>query len=166
MKQKTFLEVMAGTDQLKLTHSQLRVLRKVMDAEEDPKQAAEQVLKSADSRNLVAATKVLQRYGYVETEPEELGHDSEPQTIMLSDQGKKAAEEYDVKNNAALQTPEEQQQSAPAAPSGEDPAPEEGGEMDAEGGDNLGMEELEGEDVGLELSSFFLDINDMAKLKG
>ena len=168
MEHKTFLEVMAGEQDMRMTHSQKRVLRKCVDSGDDPQMAASQISQAEDSRNLIAATKTLAKYGYVTTDPYILGPDDEPQTVELTDKGQEAAERYDVANDETLVTQEEKQQSAPQ---GEQPTAEEPGEAGAAeepelGGEvELGGEELEGEGVGLELSSFFHQVNDLAKLK-
>lgn len=171
MKHKTFLEVMAGSDMMRMSQSQKRVLRKVLDTGDDPVMAATQVVQAEDSRNLIAAAKTLAKYGYITTEPYILSYDDEPKSIKLTDKGQEAAEKYDVQNDQTLVTPEEQQA---GAPQGEQPATEPGeagaaepgaGEEAAGGEEELGGEELEGEGVGLELSSFFHQVNDLAKLK-
>ena len=179
MKMKKRLsEVMAGENVLKLSHSQKRVVRKILDAG-NPKLAAQQIIQSPDSRNLVQASKDLLKYGYVTTEPPVLGHHDEPNTIELTDLGQEAAEEYDIQNDEKLLKPEEKEAAQPEDTAvGEEPAGEEGGL----GGEELGGEEglggeeelggegegektdLEGEGVGLELSSFFKTINDLARM--
>lgn len=157
-KYKTFLEVMAGPDGLRLNHSQKRVLRKVIDAV-DSKVAAEQLAQAKDARNLVAAAKILSKYGYISTEPELLSDDDEPETIELTPKGQEAVEEYDIANDESLVTDDEREDSAPEGQPSVEPAPQAGA---AEPG---GEPDLMGQGVGLELSSFFREVNDLATLK-
>lgn len=171
MEFKTFLEVMAGEqdNKLNLTRSQKRVLRKSLEAQE-PRMAAIQVLNAEDSRNLIAASKVLVKYGYITTTPPELGPEDEPESIEVTELGQHAADDYELMNDESLVTQKEKEESEPQGEQPSVDAQQAGaaGEEDLGGEEGLGGEELgsEGGDVSLELSSFFRDINDLAKLKG
>lgn len=176
--------------------------------------AAQAISNSHDSRNLINAVKMLAKYGYLETQPPELGPEDEPTSITLTDKGQKAIETHRIMQDQTLLTPEEQQQSAPSAPAPTDqmgmggaaPPPPAGGmggeiggvegelggeegtgeeELPPEGGEELGGEgemgaeeelppeetepeaeeqgNLRGKGIKLELSSFFHDVNDLAK---
>lgn len=181
MEKKTFLEVMAGPEGLRLTRSQKRVLRKIIDTG-NPKIAAEQIADAEDSENLIAAAKILARYGYITTEPEHPGEHEEPVLMDITDVGQQAVDDYDIEGDETLITPAEQQASAPGQEPGmsgleyeppgeeefgEEPLEGEGGEE--EGGEEEGDEEGEGEqspekEFGFEVSSFFQEINDLHKL--
>jgi len=148
-------------DLLKLNTSQKRVLMKTVEAG-DPKRAAEDVAMASDSRNLMSAVKVLAKYGLIVTYPENLGHDDEPAEIQLTDEGQQHADDYNVTDDPTLRTPEEQEASAPQGGPADTGTGElemgmepEMGAQPAAGGENTG--------VGLELSSFFKDINDLSQ---
>lgn len=212
MKFKTFLEVMAGpgTGQLNLSISQKRVLRKILDAG-DSGMAANDIINSEDSRNLIAAVKTLAKVGYITTTPTDLGPHDEPNSIEVTDLGQQVADEYNVQNDPKLVTKKEREESEPTeqqpmggegelggmggglggmgipgepgglegelgGEGGEEKPEEFGSEKETKGelNDEEGLEgetgeekpkKLKGKNVGLELSSFFLDVNDLAKLK-
>ncbi len=146
----TLNEKRVNPDLLKLNISQKRVLKKTEEAG-DPKLAAEQVAAADDSRNLMAAVKVLSKYGLITTYPPVLGPDTEPETIEMTELGKEYAEEYNVSDDPTLVTPKEKQESEPqGGPALTDTG---GEEMLNVGGD---------EGLGLELSSFFHDIDNHA----
>ena len=163
MRYQTFLEVMAGPEGIRLNHSQKRVLRKTIDAG-DPRLAAEQLAAASDNRNLMAASKVLAKYGYITTDPYFLKSDDEPQTIELTDKGQQAVEDYDIQQDPTLVTPEEQAESEPEGQPPTAAVPSEAGGA-ADLGASEPTTELGGTDVGLELSSFFHEINDLANLQ-
>jgi hypothetical protein len=154
---KTLNEKRVNPDLLKLNTSQKRVLKKAEEAG-DPKLAAEQVAAAEDSRNLMAAVKVLVKYKLVITYPPILGPDDEPETVEMTELGKEYAEEYNVADDPALVTPKEQQESEPQGGVAD---PGTGGEemMDLGSDDGQGDEGL-----GLELSSFFLNIDNHAAI--
>jgi len=151
---KKLNERRVNPDLLKLNISQKRVLKKTQEAGE-PKLAAEQVAAAEDSRNLMAAVKVLVKYGLVTTYPPQLGPDDEPDTIELTNLGQEYAEEYNVMDDQSLVTPNEKEQSEP-----------EGGVAGSEtGGEEmlgLGGEPTDDQGLGLELSTFFRDIDNQA----
>lgn len=87
-----------------------------------------------------------------------MGPDDEPAEIELTDEGQQHADDYNVTEDPTLRTPEEQEASAPEG----QPAETGTGELEME----LGAEQPAGEEntgMGLELSSFFKDINDMSQ---
>ncbi len=149
----TLNERRVNPDLLKLNTSQKRVLKKTEEAG-DPKLAAEQVAAAEDSRNLMSGVKVLSKYGLITTYPPVLGPNDEPETIEMTELGKEYAEEYNVSDDPTLVTPKEQQESEPQG----DPAAAGGEDMANLGGE----EELGDEGLGLELSSFFHDIDNHA----
>ena len=142
-------------DLLKLNTSQKRVLMKTVEAG-DPKRAAEDIAMASDSRNLMAAVKVLAKYRLIVTYPEQLGPDDEPAEIELTDEGQQHADDYNVTEDPTLRTKDEQEDSAP-----------QGGPADTGTGElEMGMEPEMGDEntgMGLELSSFFKDINDLSQ---
>jgi len=126
----------------------------------DPKRAAEDIAASEDSRNLIAAVKVLAHYGLVDTFPAELGPEEEPQEVALTDLGQQYADDYDVMNDPSLVLPSEQEESAPEGPPGT-------AAQTGTGEEEMGMGTGEPAGLGLELSSFFRDVNDLSRfLKG
>lgn len=162
MAHKTFLEVMMGSSSdLNLSRSQKRVLLKASMAQDDPRLAAEYVINSEDSRNLIASSKLLARYGYITTDPPELGPEDEPITIEITDKGQEAIETNDIANDESLLTDKEKEESAP-----------EGGDINADTEvapevppENPEPNTARGQNVELELSSFFQVIDDLADLK-
>ena len=163
MEKKTFLEVMAGpgSGDLRLTQSQKRVLRKILDTG-NPKIAAEALANAPDSQNLIEAAKILARYGYITTVPEELGEHTEPQEIELTDKGQEAADEYNIQGDNTLITPEEKAESEPNAPEQEMGGIEVSGPEGEFGGEGKTPEEQ----FGFESFSFVKEINDLTKILG
>lgn len=148
-------EKRVNPDLLKLNRSQKRVLMKTVEAG-DPKRAAEDIAAAEDSRNLMAAVKVLAKYGLLVTYPEDLGPDEEPEAVELTDLGQQHADDYNVTNDPTLRTPKEQEASAPEGL----PAETGTGEMEM----GLGAEPPAGEgELGLELSSFFQEIHNWSR---
>lgn len=152
---KTFLEVLASPEQLKLNYEQRRVIRKILDAN-SPKIAAALIASAEDNRNLVANTKILARHGIVQTYPEDLGPDEEPETVELTSTGQTIASEYNIQTDPSLITKKEQEEIQKAS---QESQPEMGGGITQ-------SQSATPQQVGLELSSFFKDINDLAKLMG
>jgi hypothetical protein len=162
MKYKTFLEVMAGPNIMRMTQSEKRVLRKTIDAN-DPQLAADEISRAKDSRNLIAASKTLSKYGYIITNPIILGFDDEPNAIELTDKGQEAIDKYDIQNDDTLITKDEQENSSPETPP---PAinPNTGAEVEPTPAAGQNNPNLKGNGVGLELSSFFRSINDLVTI--
>lgn len=151
-------EKRVNPDLLKLTRSQKRVLMKTIEAG-DPKRAAEDVAAAEDSRNLMAAVKVLAHYGLLITYPGELGPDDEPHEIELTDLGQEYVQDYNVTDDPTLRTKSEE---AASAPEGQPAATGTGGQEMTD----MGAEpQMSGEpDLGLELASFFREIHNWSRI--
>jgi len=163
MNHKTFLEVMAGSEIMRMSQSEKRVLRKTIDAN-DPNIAADEIAQAKDSRNLIAAAKTLSKYGYIITDPLVLGFDDEPSSIELTDKGQTAIDRYGIQNDDTLITQDEQESSSPEEPP---PAtnPNTGAPIEQPSTAGQNNPNLKGNGVGLELSSFFQSVNDLVNLK-
>jgi hypothetical protein len=173
---KTFLEVMAGEGNLNPSHSQKRVLRKAFNAaavEDDEIEASSEVIQNAqnaantiinseDSRNLIAAVKQLNRQGYTKSEPEILGPHDEPTSIVITKKGVEAIEINNITDDVLTSAEKEQAQPSDQTADGMDsklPA----GEDDISDAFGEEPKKAKGGGMELELSSFFKEIDQNRK---
>jgi len=140
---------------LRLTHFQKVVLR-VLNDNDNPKVAAEQLSYGKDKANLSSAADILMKYGLI-------NHDGRESS--LTDAGRESIEEYNIANDPKLVTNQEPVGGQPAAgeadmepttgddPLSDIPSPDgEKGEITDE------KQEQMGADVGLESYSLLKDI--------